>query len=283
MSRVSSVVFGTVVAAIVASVSGCQVEASIKTKNRFVEQNVVKDTTAWDGNSNLQIDIRSEGVGVSAGGGVKVTADPNAQKVTATARFLAMAFAEEKASADQSIVEAKSTFTVTSSVDTSTTPPVTKVSVVCAHGGSHGSSNGGDSGCELLEITIPAGNEGHPLALTVAGGNGDMSLQLAAATISNVGANNNGSSDITAALPATKGGIISLVANQSGDIDATMPASWAADEVILQADADKISNAFTDAQLGSGAGGRGTAGTGLASLKLTSKEFAGSTGQITLH
>ena len=76
---------------------------------------------------------------------------------------------------------------------------------------------------------------------------------------------------------------ILFVAEKADDITVTMPASWAADEVILQADADKIQNAFSDAKLGAGAGGRGEPGTGLASLKLTSKEFAGSTGTITLR
>ena len=65
-----------------------------------------------------------------------------------------------------------------------------------------------------------------------------------------------------------------------------LPADFAADEIILQADEDKIElGPFTDIKNGAGAGGRGTAGAGLASLKITSKKFAdtGSTGKITLR
>ena len=80
------------------------------------------------------------------------------------------------------------------------------------------------------------------------------------------------------------GANISLVGEQGDDISVKLPSDFAADEVILQADADKITlGPFTDIKEGAGAGGRGQAGSGLASLKLTSKEFAGSTGEITLR
>jgi hypothetical protein len=88
---------------------------------------------------------------------------------------------------------------------------------------------------------------------------------------------------IDADLPATKGGTIELVAEQD-DITATLPSDFAADEVILSADAASIDTGpFSDIKNGSGAGGRGTAGTGLKLLHLTAKEFAGSTGKITLQ
>lgn len=268
---VSRIAFGTVLAAIVASAAGCQVQASVKTKTRFIEPNIVKEDTAdWTGQP---IKIQIEGVGAAVNGGVNVTAVPNATKVVANARFLAMAFEDDKASADQSIIDAKNTFTI-SHTDT-------EIVISCGHGGTHGSSNGGESGCELVNITIPAGDDQKPLVLTVLGGNGDMGLELQSATIQNVGANNSG--DINAQIPATKGASVSLVSEKADDITVTLPANWAADEVILQADADKIVNPFSDAKLGPGAGGRGEPGTGLASLKLTSKEFAGSTGTITLR
>lgn len=270
---VSRIAFGTVIAAIVASATGCQVQASVKTKTRYVEPNIVKEDTAdWDGEA---ITIKIEGVGVAVNGGVNVTADPNAKRISANARFLAMAFDDGKADADQSIIEAKSTFKIDHSAN--------EVTISCDHGGTHGSSNGGESGCELVSIVVPTGSELKPLLLTVQGGNGDMKLQLRGATIKNVGLNNNGSGDTSVEIPATKGASVSLVSNKSGDIAVSLPADWAADEVILQADADKIVCPFTDANIGAGKGGRGTAGTGLASLKVTSKEFAGSTGTITLR
>jgi hypothetical protein len=274
MSRVSSVVLGTVAMAVFATVAGCQVEASVKTKNRFVEQNVVKEDAAeWDGQP---IEIRIEGVGISMNGGVSVTSSPSTTKVRATARMLAMAFAEEKANADQSIMEAKDTFTISNSGGA--------IVVSCGHGGSHGSSNAGESGCEKIDVEVPAGDTGHPLELTkVLSGNGTVTLQLSNATLKTLGVNSNGGM-INADVPATTGGTISLVSEKADDIAVKLPADFAADEVVLQADADKIVlGPYTDIKNGEGAGGRGQAGTGLASLKVTSKEFAGSTGTITLR
>ena len=272
MIRVSSLVFGTVVAGIVASATGCQVEASVKTKTRFAETNVVReDTTEWNGQA-ISIDI--DGVGVSINGGVSVIADPSATKVRATARMLAMAFSEEKENADLSIAEAKNTFTLTSDG--------TKITVACRHGGSHGSSNAGESGCEKVDVVIPAGDATRPLDLKVLSGNGELTLQLANATLKNLGTNAQGLTN--ADLPATQGATISLVGEEGDDLAVKLPSSFSADEIILQADADKIDlGPFTDIKNGQGAGGRGQAGTGLASLKLTSKEFAGSTGKISLR
>jgi hypothetical protein len=83
-----------------------------------------------------------------------------------------------------------------------------------------------------------------------------------------------------------RGGNVSLVALGRDDITVDLPDNWTADEVILQADADKIHlGPFTDVKNGAGAGGRGNAGTGLGSLKLTSKPFSetSGTGEITLR
>lgn len=269
MSRVSSLVLGTVVAGIVASLAGCQVQASVKTKTRYTIDAGREDTAAWAGQA-ISIDI--QGVGFAINGGVSVTADPNATKVSATAKLLALAF--EKADADLSIEDVKNSFTLTSDGN--------KITIVCGHGGTHGSSNSGESGCEKVDIVIPAGSADKPLDLKVLSGNGEVTLQLASATLANLGTNAKGLTN--ADLPATKGATISLVGEQGDDIAVKLPADFAADEVILQADEDKIAlGPFTDIKNGAGAGGRGTAGTGLASLKLTSKEFAGSTGQITLR
>jgi hypothetical protein len=269
---VSRVVFGLFVLATVAPTAGCEASLTVRTKTRFVENAVVREDTAdWTGQP---IELKLVGTGVSQGGGVTVRADASATKVRATARMLALAFAEDKAFADQSITEAKATFKITNSGGV--------IVVECGHGGSHGSSNSGESGCELTEVVVPAGDATRQLELKVLSGNGDVNLQLGNATLKNLGVNVNGAGDGIASLPATLGGSYSLVAEQAGDLTVRMPGTFSADEIILQADADKIDNAFTDAKLGAGAGGRGTQGTGLASLKLTSKEFAGSTGKITL-
>jgi len=255
---VSRVLFGVLALGVLASVSGCTVQASVKTKTRYVEPNVAKEDTAdWGGG---QISINIDGVGLAQNGGVTVTSDPNVTKVKAVARFLAMANDDDKASADQSIVDAKNTFTISSSGGT--------VTISCGHGGSHGSSNAGESGCERVDITIPAGSDAQPLDLKVLGGNGGLDLNLSNATIKNLGGNSSNGA-IKAQLPATKGGSISLV-SELGDFNVTMsPTTWAADEVIVQGEG-KL-DIPSDVKNGAGAGGRGTAGTGLASLKLTAK------------
>ena len=270
MSRVSSIVLGTIVTALFVGTSGCRV--SVETKSRYTEPNVAKEDSAdWAGEP---IDVNIQGVGVSVNGGVTVTADPSAKRVRATARMLAMAFEGEKSNADLSLTEAKATFTVSRSGS--------GVSVACGHGGSHGSSTAGESGCELVEIVVPAGTAAQPLSLTVRSGSGTLTLALSGATINTISANSNGGLT-TADLPATKGGSISLV-SESDDIEARLPSNFAADEVILQADAGSINlGPFSDIKNGAGLGGRGTKGMGLASLKLTAKEFAGSTGTITLR
>ena len=268
MSRVSSLVVAIVGLGIAASVTGCQVEASIKTKTRYTTTVAKEDSAAWAGQP-ISIDIA--GVGIAVNGGVTVTADPTATMVTATARMLAMAFAEEKSNADLSLEEAKNTFTLTSDGSS--------IRIACGHGGSHGSSNGGESGCEKVDIVVPAGSAQMPLDLKVLSGNGEMTLQLANATLKSLGTNAHGRTDAT--LPSTQGASVSLVGEQGDDIKVSLPSDFAADEIIVQADADKISfGPFSEIKNGQGAGGYGTAGTGLASLKLTSKEFAGSTGEI---
>jgi hypothetical protein len=266
---VSRVVFGSLITAIVVTTMGCRV--SVETKSRFVEPNVVREDTAqWTGQP---IVIKIDGVGASVNGGVNVEANPQATKVTANARMLAMAFASEKPSADQSIIEAKDTFKITNTAD--------QILIECHHGGAHGSSEAGTSGCELVNLVIPAGTAEKPLVLDVHGGNGTMTLQLRNAVLSNLGVN-NASSDISAEIPNSIGANVSLVSD-GGDIAVTLPSSWAAEEVILIADADKIVNPFSDAKLGAGAGGRGAAGAGLKSLKVTSKAPVISSGIITLR
>jgi len=269
---VSRVVFGLVACALVAPLAGCEATLTVRTKTRYVENAVVREDTAdWTGQP---IELRLVGTGIAVNGGVVVRTDPAATKIRAQARMLALAFPEDKPLADRSIAEAKETFKISNIGGT--------IVVECGHGGTYGSSNGGESGCELTEVTIPAGDANRPLDLKVLSGNGDVNLQLAGATLRTLGVNVNGSGDGQATLPATLGGSYSIVAEQSGDLTVRMPGTFSADEIILQADPDKIANDFTDAKLGAGAGGRGTPGTGLTSLKLTSKEFAGTTGRITL-
>ena len=265
---VSRVVFGCIVAVFGLSAAGCEV--SVKTKTRFVGDTAIVKSAPWNGGA-IKVDVA--GVGVAVGGGVTVNVDPSATSVTANARMVALAF--EKADADASIADAEKTVNV--SADSSGT-----INVVCGHGGTHGGSDSGSSGCELVTITIPAGAATKLLDLEVLSGNGDQNLNLGNAFIKNLGTNQGGSGNIIASLPATPGGNLSLVSEQAGDITVTMASGWSADQVVINADADKIEN-DSGAKLGAGAGGQGTKGAGLVALTLTSKSFAGSSGKVTLR
>lgn len=227
-------------------------------KARFIEENVV-ESADWDGSP---ISIQLDGVAVAINGGVRVTADPNATTITAKARLLAMAADRAPADADLTIADVKAAFVVSSN------------RVVCGHGGSHGSSRAEDSGCEHVDIVVPAGTDAKRLSVTMTSANGIMTLALASAVIGTITASGNG--DIDADVPATKGGKIALVADLAGDITVKLPADFAADTVVLESDTVER-GPFSDI-----AGGRGAKGTGLSSLELRSKAFAGGTGGITL-
>lgn len=278
MSRVSfrAVLLGGLVMGVLAGASGCTVQATVKTKTRFTENDVQPSavpTEAWNGEA---IRIDAQGVGVAVNGGLEVRVDPAATKVTAVANMVALANDDDKASADRSIVDAKGTFKIVKDGDV--------WNVVCGHGGSYGSSNSGESGCNKVTVTIPAGTDANKINLTALSGNGSVNIDISAATLEALGVNGKG--DITVRAPTTLGSTISVVAEQSDDVNLLLPSSFAADEVYFVADADKIVNNVGDLQLSDAEGGkkgsRGTQGTGAKSVKLTSKPFAGSSGQVIL-
>ncbi len=279
MSRVTSSVFmGSMVAAIVALNAGCTVQATVKTKTRFEEPGVSAQSTTTDEWKGEPIKIQAEGVGVAVNGGLTVRVDPNAKTISATAKMVALAEAEDKTSADASIVDAKATFKITKDGS--------GWLVMCGHGGTHGTSNAGESGCNDVTVTIPAGDTTNLVDLEALSGNGSVNVDLSAVGgLKRAGVNGKG--DITFRGPstaaATKGAIVSIVAPQADDISVLVARDFSADEIILQADADKTTNGFSDVTLdSSGKGKRGNAGEGYASIKATSQEFAGETGKVSL-
>lgn len=265
----ASLLLSSVVGAAV--LAGCTVQATVKSKTRFVEDGVtLTSSEPWAGEA---VTVRAEGVGVAVNGGVVVRADPAATSITATARMVAMAEPEDKASADQSIIDAKQTFRIERGDGGFT--------IVCGHGGSHGTSSAGESGCELVTVTVPAGSEAQPISVKALSGNGEVKVDLSASTLARLDVNAKG--DVDAKFPASKGASVSIVAEQADDIVARVPADFAADSVTLTADPGSIDNGFSDLTLDeSGHGTRGAAGTGAASISLTSKPFAGSSGRVTL-
>jgi hypothetical protein len=272
MIRVSSVFFGALVA-VVASTAGCKV--SVETKTRYtVEDVTVTDTQPWNGEA---ITINIEGVGAAVNGGVNVTTDPGTSLITAKARVLAMAFSDHKADADLSIADVKEGFKITHDGN--------NITLHCPHGGTHGDSDSGSSGCEKVNVIIPAGTADKKLAVKVLSGNGGMVLQMSNATITSIEANSNGAdSSINSDLPATAGGSISLVSNQGDDVTAKLPSDFSADSIQLVADQGKVGvGPFTDITSFDGTKGRGTPGAGLKVLKLTSISFAGESGQVDLQ
>jgi hypothetical protein len=278
MSRVAAkaVLLGGLILGIVAGASGCTVQASVKTKTRFTEDNVAPSSdnqTDWAGE---KIVINNSSAGVLVNGNTIVNVDPSAKRVTATAKLVALANDDDKASADITLADLKTTFKIEKAGDV--------INVVCGHGKAAGSSNSGESGCNNITITIPAGDSTNKLALDVLSGNGPGDVSVATATLENLGVNGKG--DITVKAPTTQGANISVVAEQADDVSVLLPSNFAADEVYFVADADQIVNNASDLVLTDAEGGkkgsRGQAGEGAKSVKLTSKPFAGSSGQVTL-
>lgn len=249
------------VAATVAS--GCTL--TVKTKTRYVLPDGDPSTVAtaaedWNGEP---IDVQAAGVQVSVNGGANVTGVANLKKITVKARVLAMADDTDKASAELSLAEAAKTLSV-AKVDG-------KFVIACGHGGSHGTSNADTSGCELLDIQIPAGDTSKPIELTTSLGNG--SLNVSGVTVKS--AQLTGDGDATAKLSFVKGATISLTAN-SGNASLSIPAGSSADSVVLLGDAKKSTSAFEGVKPDGAAVSLGNKGEGATSIRVEAKEFAGS-------
>lgn len=277
MSRVSSLVFGSMVLGMVCTVAGCRVSA--ETKTRFTETNVlIEDTIDWNG-EKIVVDIATPGI--ISQGGVNVDTKP-VTRITANARILAMAFKESSADAQLTINDVKAGFKITRDTATNT------ITIGCPHGQTHGGSSAGESGCELTNIIIPEGNANQKLALEVKTGNGDVTINAGSAQLSRLAANSqNGDLRATVGPSANSvGADIALVALKGDNVVLDVPQDFASDTVHLVADAGKtISTAFPDLTVtdGTAASARGTPGTGFKSIKLTSVSFAGSTETVTLQ
>ncbi len=242
---------------------------TLKTQTRYVEDNVTREApAAWAGE---KIEINAQGTGISVNGGLKIQCDSNTTTVKASARMLAYADADDKTSADTSIIDAKATFTIT------TANGVT--SIACGHGGSHGTSSAGNSGCEYMIVTVPGGTSAQKVDVKGLSGNGGIVVTAGGALISSLALNSNGG-DIDITADANQGSTISAVSEKSDDITLHLPTAFAADKIVLVADPTSIDiSAFPDVVNNQG---RGAAGTGATVISLESKEFAGTTGKVIL-
>jgi hypothetical protein len=235
-------------------IAGCSVAVSAKTQTRYTSDIPSKSSTMdWAGQP---IAIDDAALDVLVNGGLNVTGDPTATKITVTGRAVAYADSTDEASANLTIADVLATIVITEAADS--------IHIACGHGQAHGTSSVGHSGCELLNITVPGGSTAKPAAITAKAGSGDVTVTGITGSVT---ANSNGSGDVSATVTPTKGSVISL--SGSFGVKATLPADFAADSITLTSDtpADLDTTAFPDVMSGKG---RGTAGTGASSITLTS-------------
>lgn len=234
--------------------SGCSVAVTAKSQTRYTQDiPAVTSKADWAGQ---QIKINDATLDVLVNGGVTVTGDPTATKVSVKGRAVAYADSTDQASANLALTDVIATVVITETAD--------GIVIECGHGQAHGSSSVAHSGCEALQITVPAGTAAKPLPLVVNVGSGDVSVT---GTTGSLDVNDNGSGDITASQTPAKGSTITL--KGSFDVTLAVPKDFAADVINLTSDSatDLDTTAFPDVANGKG---HGTAGTGAASITLES-------------
>lgn len=234
--------------------SGCSVQVDAKSKTRFVNNgNVTKSSGAW---ANRTIIIEDDAVGASAGGGLFIRPDANAQNVSISATVLALANAEEKANADKSIADVIQTIVIEE------TP--TTITIRCGHpANDYGSSSKGEAGCEEMNVVVPAGSLQTPVQLQAKLGNGD--LKFFSAVTGNIYAENRGSGDVEVRAIPQPGADVTAIGKF--DVTAYLPADFKADKVEISSDGARIDTSeFPDVKPNEGRGGAG----GARSIKVTS-------------
>jgi hypothetical protein len=257
----SRIAFGTF-AVIGVGVLGCSIDSSkpgqitFKTQTRYVNapDTSVEATKDWTGE---EISIVNDSLSVLVNGGTEVVGDASVKRVKVTARVVAYADAEDRASADKSIADAIKTVVIDESGG--------KISVKCGHGGSYGSSDAGKSGCEYLTVRVPAGDATKPVKVTIGAGNGDLKVSGIVGSVS--ASTKNG--DTTVSVTPAKGSTISATGDAA---TVSLPASFAADMITLSvASGSKgkvVTTDFPDVTSGKG---RGNAGEGAASITVSAQ------------
>lgn len=249
---------------VAAFASGCTL--TVKTKTRYVLPDGDPSTVAtaiedWNGEP---IEVQAAGVQVSVNGGANIKGVAGLTKITVKARILAMADDTDQASAQLSLAEAAKTLKVTKSAGG-------KFVIECGHGQSHGTSTSDTSGCELLDIQIPAGDAAKPVSITTALGNGDLSVT--GITVQDAQINGDGNTE--ASLSFVQGATINVV-SASGNASLAIPSGSSADAVTVSGDAAKSSSDFAEVKVNAAAVSIGTVGQGAKSINVESKSFAGS-------
>ena len=242
-------------------VVGCTAQVTIKPKTRYVNApDTVLDAKAdWTGQSII---VEIDGVGFAEGStaGLQVYGDPSLKRVKATARVVARADDGARTDADLSIGDAVKTFTMTEDA--------TSIRIKCGHGGAHGSSSAGDSGCEGVTVNVPGGSSTAPVVVQATVGNGDLVVKGITGSVT---AKNNGAGDVDVTVTPIKGSTVD--ASSGFDVIVRLPATFAADSITLSG--KKLDTAdFPDVTSGKG---RGNAGEGAKSITVASSSGLDST------
>lgn len=216
-SLVAFVGLGFVVTA--CSVSTTDNSITFKTQPEYVDSSQPAKTSAADW-AGEEITINNDGVNPLTGtGGVEITVDPNATKITASAVFAARA--DTEAEAQESIRDAIGTFNISEGGS---------FAVSCKHGGTHGTSKSASSGCKLLRVTIPAGTEQQPVRLTVGSGIGGIRFN-GAVTASYLKVDENGVGDVDVKVTPVKGA--EIIVTGENVVSVSVPSDFSAEQVVL--------------------------------------------------
>jgi hypothetical protein len=240
---------------------------SVNDRSNFVEDGVqVVAGTAWTG-ERIEID----NAGVTSGGGLAVTASAT-DRVSATARMLSVANTTDKSNADLAIAGATMTFVI------GTAAGVT--SVRCGHGTQSGSAAAQDSGCDALDVSVPAGKVDQRIAVAARSGNGKVAVAFDGAQLAELTLYaSHGTIDVRTAT--TQGASITIVSETGDDITLHLPGDFQADAIVLDTASGNVdTSAFTDMQAGKGRGAI-SAGAKLITVRSTASG-GGASGRIVL-
>lgn len=258
----------------VLAISGCSISTTpdgngiiIKSKPEYVDNSQPAKTSVKDWNGE-EITINNDGVNPLTGdGGIEITADPAATKITVRAQFAARA--DNEPDAQSSIRDAIGTLVIGEDSG--------KFAIACGHGQAHGTSDRAASGCKKLFVTIPAGSDAKPLKLTVGNGMGNIVFK-SAVTVSALNVDNNGvGGTVDVKVIPVKGARIAVTGED--DVVVALPSNFAADLVKLAAQPDRLATDAENAARivttdfpGMKAGeAYGTVGTGAAELAVETK------------
>lgn len=226
-------------------------------RGRFVEDRFVRTSVEKYAGEAISVDI--EGVVEPRNGGLEIVAtDPTLELVYATARLVAVADLDDKRSADRTILDVEDSFRISGAGSA--------LSITCRRGGTYGTSNGDDSGCELVQAGVPAGTQDRRLSIGARAGRGPLRA-IVEGVIRSIDLR-TADGRIDAVLPASRGATVEIVSEQAHDIVLRLPPDFAADEIIATG---QVVSEFDDAKIGVDAGGRGARGAGLARVALESK------------